>query len=280
MKAKSLFLAVAALALTLSWSCKKQESQVSLEEGTAPVMTASIADNGTIPLDYYAGSSPAITLNWSNPNYRFNTGVSSQGTSYRIEIDTFGANFTNPLRRTVTLTSDLSKTFTQSELNDLLYTGLKLKDSVQHTIEMRVVSYLGFNASELASNSKVFKVTPFDIPPKVAPPTTGRLWITGSATPGDWMGGGAAPLASQEFTRLSPTKYELTVRLNADQSFLFVPQYGDWGDKYGFARNGNENNVNGDDFKRGGNDIKAPAVTRNYKITVDFKLGTYTVTPA
>ncbi|RYY64886.1 MAG: hypothetical protein EOO12_08455 [Chitinophagaceae bacterium] len=279
MKLKSLYLAFAALVLGLT-ACKKQETQTVLEEGTAPALTASVANNAQIPLDYYVRGNNAITFNWTNPNYRFNTGASSQGVTYRMEIDTLGANFTNPRKRTVTVTNGVSKSFTQEEFNDLLYTGLQLKDSIEHTIQVRLTSYMGNNAAQLSSNTMTFKVTPYDIPPKVAPPTTGRLWITGSATPASWMGGGDAPVAAQEFTRLSPTKYELTVQLNGGQSFLLVPQYGDWSDKYGYTGGGNANNVNGDEFKRGGNDIKAPNDTRNYKITVDFKLGTYTVTPA
>ncbi|RYY38182.1 MAG: hypothetical protein EOO08_15610 [Chitinophagaceae bacterium] len=278
MKMKSVYGVLAALALLFT-SCKKEETASTLDEGTPPALTASVANNGQIPLDYYVRGNNAITLNWSNPNYKFNTGASTQTVSYRIEIDTLGANFTNPRKRTVNVNGDLSKSFTQEEFNDLLYTGLQLKDSMMHTIEVRITSFMGNNAAQLVSNTMTFKVRPYDIPPKVAPPTTGRLWITGAASPAGWMSGGDSPIAAQEFTRISPTKYELTVTLNGGQSYLLVPQYGDWSDKYGYTGGGNANNVNGDEFKRGGNDLKAPSDTRQYKIVVDFKLGTFTVTP-
>jgi starch-binding outer membrane protein SusE/F len=98
------------------------------------------------------------------------------------------------------------------------------------------------------------------------------------------MGGGDpeanAVTAGQKFTQVSPTKYVInSVQLNGGQSFLFVPAYGDWGNKFGYTGAGNANNVNGDTFKANGNDLKAPAATGNYKIEVDFQLGTYTVTP-
>ncbi|RYE01872.1 MAG: hypothetical protein EOP50_01260 [Sphingobacteriales bacterium] len=279
MKMKSLYGILAAFVLLLT-SCKKEETASTLEEGTAPALTASVANNAQIPLDYYVRGNNAITFNWSNPNYKFNTGASSQSVTYRIEIDTLGANFTNPKKRMVTVAGDLSKSFTQEEFNDLLYTGLQLKDSMMHTLEVRVISYMGNNAAQLASNTMTFKVVPYDIPPKVAPPSTGRLWITGAATAGNWMGGGDLPLASQEFTALSPTKYQITVALNGGQEYLLVPQYGDWNDKYGYTGGNGLNNPNSDEFKRGGNNLKAPAASGNYKIVVDFKLGIFTVTPA
>ena len=92
------------------------------------------------------------------------------------------------------------------------------------------------------------------------------------------MGGGDPELVSQRFTRINKTLYEITINLTADQSFLFVPQYGDWGAKYGYIGANNANNVNGDDFKRDGGDMKAPAISGSYKIQVDFQRGKYTVT--
>lgn len=279
MKMKSFYLAVAA-ALVLT-ACKKQETVTTLDNSMAPTLSASVAPNGQIPLDFYVASDNAVTFNWTNPNYQFSTGTSTQGVSYRIEVDTLGANFTNPRKASVNVVGSQSKTFTQAEFNDLLYTRLKLKDSMQHSIEVRVVSYLGFNGAEMPSKSIVYKVRPYDIPPKVTPPTTGELYITGSASPAGWMCGNPSACntpADQKFTRVSPTLYELTVHLNGGQSYLLVPKYNDWGDKYGWNGGNNLNNQNGDELSRGGGDIKAPDATGDYKISVDFKLGTFKVT--
>jgi hypothetical protein len=284
MKSKSFLVILSVALMGLLGSCKKQETQVTYDGGTAPTLASNRAVNSVIPMDYYAGTSNAISFSWSNPNYRFSSGTASQTISYKLEIDTLGANFTNPRKRSFTFTGDLSKSFTQAEFNDVLYTGLQLKDSIQHTIEVRVTSYLGAEAAKLSSNTMTFKVTPFDIPPKVAPPASGKLFITGSASPLSWMGGGDpesnAVTAGQKFTQISPTKYQInSIALNGGQSFLLVPVYGDWGDKYGFTGGNNGNNTSGDEFKRGGGDIMAPAASGNYKIVVDFKLGTFTVTP-
>jgi hypothetical protein len=93
------------------------------------------------------------------------------------------------------------------------------------------------------------------------------------------MAGGDPENLSQKFTRVSRTLYVLnSLALNGGQSYLFVPAYGDWGHKYGGLGANNANNVDGDDFKPEGGDLKAPAVSGNYKIEVDFQRGKFTLT--
>jgi hypothetical protein len=93
------------------------------------------------------------------------------------------------------------------------------------------------------------------------------------------MGGGDPELTTQKFTQVSSTLYVLSsIHLNGGGSYLFVPLYGDWNNKYGGVGANNTNNVNGDDFKPGGGDLLAPALTGDYKIEVDFQRGKFTVT--
>jgi hypothetical protein len=258
-------------------SCEKDENRNYLEGGKAPVLSAN--RSGTIPLTFATAGNEAITLNWTNPDYKFTTGVSSQDVNYIIEIDTVGANFTNPNRQTIAVSKELSRTFTQSQINDYLLNQLQLRPGKAHQIEIRVKSSLIANTAVLASNILKFTVTPYSIPPKIAPPASGKLYITGSATPGNWMGGGDPELVNQRFTKISDTEYVLnSIALNGGQSYLFVPVYGDWNNKYGYTGAGNANNEMGDDFKAGGNDIKAPAASGNYKIVVDFQRGKFTLT--
>jgi hypothetical protein len=259
-------------------SCEKDENRNYLENGTPPVLSAT--QTTSIPLSFATADNEAVTVSWTNPNYEFTTGTSSQDVSYVLEIDTVGAHFTNPKRQSVAISKDLSRTFKQSELNDILLNQLQLTVGRPHQIEMRVTSTLVAASAPLKSNTLKFTVTPYAIPPKVAPPASGKLFITGGATPASWQCGcGEAELASQRFTQVSPTLYVLpSITLKAGESYLFLPQYGSWNAKYGFTGSGNANNVDGDDFKDGGNDIKAPAVTGNYKIEVDFQRGKFTVT--
>jgi len=266
------------LLLFIFSSCEKDENKIYFEGGTPPVLSSNLA--ATIPLSFANADKEAIKLSWTNPDYKFTTGVSSQGVNYLIEIDTTGANFTNPKRRTLAIANSLNKTITQGELNDYLLNTLELKPSMSHNIELRVTSSLIGNSIPLPSNVLKFAVTPYSIPPKVAPPASGKLYITGGATPASWQCGcGEAELVSQKFMQMSPTLYVLpSINLKAGESFLFLPVYGSWSAKYGFTGSGNANNVDGDEFKAGGNDIKAPASTGNYKIEVNFQTGRYTLT--
>jgi hypothetical protein len=258
--------------------CKKDENKIFLEEGTAPVLSAN--KTGTIPLAFVNAGQEAIKLSWTNPDYKFTTGLSSQNVTYQIEIDTTGSNFTNPQRQTITVSNDLTKSFTQSEFNDFLFNQLKLKQGVPHNVEIRVKSFLGTNAAVLNSNVLKYVVTPYAIPPKVNPPSTGKLFITGSATPASWQCGcGEAELASQKFTQVSPTLYVLnSITLTGGGSYLLLPQYGSWSAKYGGTGGNNSNNVDGGDFKENGSDLLAPPTTGNYKIEVDFQSGKFKVT--
>ncbi len=266
-------------------SCKKEENKIFYEGGTAPVLQGTANSGGSvINMSFTTPNEVAFSLNWTNPEYRFTTGVSSQDVTYTIEMDTAGANFSNPKKASVVISRELSYSLTQSQLNDYLLNTMELAPGIPHNLEIRVKSTLINNSALLISNVISFTVTPYTIPPKVAPPVAGTLYITGSATPANWMGGGDPEVLAQKFNRVSETVYELTVNLNGGGSYLFVPRYGNWSavspdpEKYGFTGSNNENNVNGDDFKAFGGDIKAPPATGNYKIVVDFQRGKFTVT--
>ena len=258
-------------------ACKKDENQVFFEGGTAPVLTSSAS---TLNLSFAGSANQLVWLNWTNPNYTFNTGVSSQDVNYVVEIDVVGADFQSDNKQSVSVSRDLSIAFTVGQFNDYLLNQLLLTPGQSREIEIRVVASLGsLGAGRLESNALRYTVTPYAIPPKVDPPASGTLYITGSATPGNWMGGGDAELISQKFNRISNTVFELpSIELVGGGSYLFVPVYGNWSAKYGFTGAGNGNNVNGDDFKAEGGDILAPAASGTYKVTVDFQRGKFTVT--
>jgi starch-binding outer membrane protein SusE/F len=256
-------------------SCKKDEHKVYFEGGTAPTLSGTAT--GTIPLAFASKDQRAIKLSWTNPDYQFTTGISSHDVSYQIEIDTTGSNFTNKDRKIISLSSDLSIDITQNDFNDYLLNQLQLKPAMPHNMEIRLKSSLDNGSSPLYSNILRYTVTPYAIPPKVTPPASGKLYITGSATAGNWMSGGDPELVSQKFTQISSTLYEITVALIGGQSYTFVPVYGDWNNKYSIAVKNDPNEVNGGDFQVGGQDILAPAASGTYKITVDFQRGKFSV---
>ena len=273
MKNKSIILFTVSFLLVFVWACKKEISQIYYEGGTPPALTAS--RTGTIPLSFANKDQEAIKLSWTNPEYRFTTGVSSQNVNYQLELDTTGANFTNPSKKVITISSDLSIAFTQNDLNDYLLNQLQLKPGMPHNIEFRVKSAIG-SAVPLYSNVLKYTVTPYAIPPKVDPPASGKLFIVWSATAGGWTN--PVPVPAQQFTQVSSTIYEITVPLTGGGSYLFLPVNGSWDAKYGGIGSNNSNNPNTDDFKPQGGDLIAPSVSGNYKIQVDFQRGKFTLT--
>ena len=259
------------LAVVAMASCEKDENKVEYIGGTAPALSAS----STAPLVLTVANKdqPAVTFTWTNPNYQFNTGISSQDVTYTLQFDTTGSNFTYAKKGEKSISKDLSYTLTQKELNTILL-GMKMKDGVSHQIEIRVKSTLANSSVPLYSNVVKITITPYL---DVVYPVPAKLYITGSATPGNWMGGGDPELVSQRFTQIDASTFEINIVLSANNSFLFVPVYGDWNNKYGYTGANNTNNVNGDAFKPNGGDMKAPGTTRSYKVTVDFKTGAYSV---
>ncbi|MEP6748534.1 MAG: SusE domain-containing protein, partial [Bacteroidota bacterium] len=220
-------------------------------------------------------TSSALTLNWTNPNYQFTTGVSSQNVSYLIEIDTTGSNFTNPGRQSVSVTKDLGVTFTGSQLNNYLLNEL-LTPNVAHNIEIRVTASLTNSTAPLVSNIIKFTATPYAIPPAVPLPSTGNLYLVGSATAGGWTN--PVPVPGQQFTEVSPTLYTITVPLIGGQEYLLLPLNGDWTHKYAVPDKTSAGLNSGGDFGFDKSDnIPGPATSGTYKITVNFQTGKFSV---
>jgi uncharacterized lipoprotein YajG len=254
-------------------SCKKEENRITFEGGTNPVLTA----NSLTPRVLAIANRDVLSLklNWTNPDYRFTTGVSSQDVNYLLQIDLEGANFGGAKKYEKVIAKDLSASLTTGELNTALL-SMDLPENVAHKLEVRVIATLINGTVPLPSNVLKMTVTPYL---DVVYPVPANLYITGAATPGNWMGGGDPELASQKFTKISSSEFQInSLNMKAGQGFLFVPVYGNWSNKYGFTGAGLGNNPNGDNFKPEGSDIISPAVAGNYRINVSFKTGKFTFT--
>ena len=264
------------LLTALVWSCKKDEHKIYFEGGTAPVLSAS---STTIPLSYANAANNAVTFSWTNPDYKFTTGVSSQNVSYVLEIDTTGANFTNPNKKELAISQDLSQTITVANFNDYLLNQLVIKPGKTHNLDIRIKSTLTNSSVPEYSNVLQYTVTPYAIPPKVVPPASGNLWIVGSAVAGGWDNPIKAPYdVSQKFTRVSETLYELTIQLIAgsDSRYKLIQTQGNWDTQF-HALNGTV--FSGGDFEMKNSEpsFPGPASTGTFKITIDFQRGKYTV---
>jgi len=274
MKNISKFMFLFFLLTTLIWSCDKDENKIYFEGGTAPALTA---NKTALALTFATAADDAVTFSWNNPNYQFTTGVSSQNVSYVLEIDTTGANFTNPNKKALAISQDLNQTITVGTFNDYLLNQLVLKPAKPHNIEVRVKSTLGNGSVPLYSNVLKYTVTPYAIPPKVTPPATGNLWIIGNAVAGGWDNPIKAPYdVTQKFKRISETVYELTVSFIGGGGYKLIQTNGVWNTQY-HALDGTV--VSGGDFELKDSDpqFPAPAAAGTYKVTIDFQRGKYTV---
>ncbi|MEI8058550.1 MAG: SusE domain-containing protein, partial [Ferruginibacter sp.] len=241
------------------------------EGGTAPVLTASVATPMVLIIANAANQ--GLKFNWTNPNYQFASGPSSQDVTYTVQFDTTGSNFSNPKMGELSVPKELTTSLTVKELNTLLL-GMGLMENMLHNVEIRLKANITNSNVPLYSNVLKIAITPYL---DVVYPVPAKLYITGSASPASWMGSGDPENVAQRFTKVSSSRFEITVTLSANNSMLFVPVYGDWGNKYGFTGSNNSNNVTGDNFKPDGGDIQVPGTTKSYKVSVDFKTGKYTV---
>jgi hypothetical protein len=227
----------------------------------------------------------AIAFSWTNPNYQFSSGISSLNVNYSLEIDTVGSNFTNPNIVQIGIASNLGESFTVSDLNFQLFGNLRLQTGVPHNIAVRLESFLNEGSLPLYSNTLNYVVTPYAIPPTVNPPSSGTLYITGGATPDNWM------VTSQPATVTSPVNqqmsvvpgsngliYTITVAMIGGQQFLLVPVAGDWSNKYGTV-DGTGGTATGGSFAyNAANNFNGPANSGTYTVTFNFQTGQYTIT--
>jgi len=255
-------------------SCKKDENQDFFNGGTAPVMTSSA--NGPFVLDILHKNDQLLTLSWTNPDYQFTTGLSSQDVYYTIQIDSAGKNFSSSSIAEISVPKELSKTLTVGEFNAKLL-ALGLIENIAGTIELRVKSTLSNGSGALYSAPITLVVTPYL---DVLYPVPANLYITGSATPASWQCGCGEPeLLSQKFTKISSSSFKITIKLTSGNSYLFLPVYGSWAHKYAGPSPNNSNNPYGDNFQPDtGGDLGSPPTTGIYTIIVDFKTGKFSVT--
>ncbi len=255
------------------FSCKKEENKVVLESATAPALTVTPLSNA---LNIASKNLPALTFSWTNPNYTFNTGPSSQNVTYTLQVDSAGANFSSNKLKEVGFTNDLSSNLTVGQFNNLFAT---FQENIPHNFEFRIKASLGANGN-VPQYSNVIKmtVTPY-LDVAVPLPFTGDLYIIGNATPGGDATGwnNPVPSPSQKFTKTTSTTYEITINLFGGKEFLILPDNGSWSNKY--AVKASTATKDGGDFGYNlGDNFPGPSVTGLYKIVLNFKTGRYTVT--
>jgi hypothetical protein len=258
----------AGLAITLFTACDKVDSLPFYETATSTTLSASATTVAALPAD---SNKTAVTFMWSNPNFA----IDSSKAKYVLELDSTNRNFSKAISKSVT--GSLSTSFTGKELNAILLAyGFTI--GTAYDMDIRVTASYGNNNNMIKSNTIKAKMTPYKIPPKIALPTSGKLFIVGDGTQGGWNN--PVPTPSQEFARLDETTFAGVFKLNGGNQFLILPENGIWTNKYAVADN-NVGGINaGGDFGYNLNDnFRTPATTGFYKIVLDFQTGKFSITP-
>lgn len=264
-------------------SCKKDENKVYFLGGTNPVLSAS--STSALVLNSANKDNPAVTFSWTNPEYQFNTGISSQTVSYVLQVDTAGANFTNPKKQERAISADLSVTLTVKEMNTFL-TKMELQYNAPHNMEFRIKSTLANGSAVLYSNVIKITVTNY-LDFVVEPPGTlgalyldGSLWVVGDAVASGWSNPLPAPYdVTQRLSRVTPTDvlhYQGTITFNATGGYKLIQTQGVWSTQY-HALDGTAK-LSGD-FEKKDADPQFPSPgAGNYKVEINFQTGSYKLT--
>jgi starch-binding outer membrane protein SusE/F len=283
---KILYTAAAGLiALT---ACNKQQAIVTFEGGTAPVLTSTATDS--IPLSINDSTANAVTFNWTNPNYQYSDGISSMDVTYYLEFDTV-STFNSSILYTVGISSSLSQTFTVSQLNSIVVNNMGLATGNQHTLYVGIQSFIepftstSARVGVLNSAPLTFTVDPYSLPPAVTPPAASDtlVLVGGDVLLGAWSN--PVP-ASQAFTRMSATDFQLTIALsggdptntNGTDQYLILPVNGSWSNKYACASTSSQPFSGGTFGYNLSSNFPGPTAAGTYKFDLNFQTGILTVT--
>lgn len=248
-------------------ACSKVDDLPFYGRGTAPVLTASGTSIAPAPAD---SNNVALTLNWTAPNYA----TDSNNVKYTIEIDSTGKTFSKAHAKVVSGTT--SATYTAKELNDILL-AKGYAFGVPVSMDVRLTSSYANNNEPLASNILTLQMTPYKVPPKVALPASGRVFIVGDATDFGWTNDASPAFpAAREFTRLNETQWGGIFNMKGSGAYKLLQTQGDWSTQFhmvsGTALSGTFEQRDADPA------FSSPAEAGLYKIILDFQTGTYTVT--
>ncbi len=263
---KNIFKIFIAAAVVLFYTaCNKVDDLPAYGKGSAVVLSSSVSSIAAAPAD---SNNNVVTFSWTNPKYAQDSSLYK----FVVEIDSAGRNFAKEVTKTVT--GAFSASMTAKELNAILL-GFGFKFNIQYTIDVRVTSSYGNNNELYKSNTIQLQVTPYKIPPKIALPASGKLFIVGNATAGGWNN--PVPVPTQELARVDETTFMGVFDMSGGNQFLLLPVNGDWSHKY--AVGDNVPATGGNFYYDTTNNFTGPASGGTYLIVVDFQTGKYTLTP-
>jgi hypothetical protein len=249
-------------------ACTKEPPLFYYKAGVNPNLKIQSATLTPAPSD---SNNYVLKLNWTNPNHA--TALSN--VKFITQVAMAGTNFASPI------VSEVKGVFSdsmQAKVINSYVLGNGAAFGATVPLETRVISAYSNNNDMQYSNVVPFTFRAYKIPPKVALPVTGRLYLVGSATQGGW--GNPVPVPTQEFARLNETTFAGVFNLKGGEQYLALPLNGNWDNKFSVQNTNLAGLEKGGDFgfNLPGN-FPGPVADGFYKIIFDFQAGKFTVEP-
>jgi starch-binding outer membrane protein SusE/F len=249
-------------------ACEKVPDLPFHPDGIESVLSSSATTLAPLPAD---SNKTVLTLDWTSPEYA----TDSATVRFIVQIDSAGRNFSKATSKELIGSRTLS--LTAKELNTIML-NYGFQFNKPYNMDMRVISSYNNNNERRFSNTVKLNATPYKIPPKVALPTTGKLYLVGDATQGGWSN--PVPVPNQELTKIDETTYGGIFNLVGGKQYLVLPLNGNWDNKYAVANNTLPGLSGGGDFGFNLSDnFPGPAASGWYTLLLDFQTGKFTVTP-
>lgn len=253
---------------TMIAACTKEGPLPTYTTGNEPILEAMLTRSTPRPAD---SNKYVFQASWTNPKMA----TDWSNVKFITQIDVAGNNFRQPLESTVF--GGLADSMQAKTINKfLLDRGYPFDQPV--ALETRLVASYSNNNDMKYSNSVPLTFTVYKVPPKVALPSSGRLYLVGSATQGSWTN--PVPVPTQQFARIDETTWAGVFQLYGGAQYLVLPVNGSWDNKFSVADNSLAGLAEGGDFGFNLPDnFPGPAADGIYKITLDFQQGKFKVEP-
>lgn len=260
------FLFAAASVIMIYTSCDKVNDLPAYSNGTAVVLSSNVSTFAPVASD---SDKTVIFFEWTDPKYA----SAPASFKYILEIDSTGRNFAKEATKVVI--GSLGTSMLAKELNAILL-GFGFAFNTPYDVDVRLNASYGNNNEQIKSNTIKLRVTPYKIPPKIALPTTGKLFLVGDASQGGWNN--PVPVPTQQFSQIDETTWGGVFNLNGGKQYLVLPLNGDWGHKFAIA-DGTVPATGGDFGYDLSTNFNGPAIGGWYTIILNFQTGKFSVTP-
>lgn len=221
-----------------------------------------------------AGTRTAIRFNWDTLVYGVSTPV-----TFTLQMDSVNGNFSEPIVDVIP-SSTYQIGFTDSVMNSRAM-KLNLVPDVPGNIKVRLKANLAYNNLPVYSTVQTITIKPYNDGLMYRMPSS--LYIQGDAVASN----GSYPLPeAQKMEKIDNHRFALILTLAGGKHFLFTSSADALSDPV-FKAVSSAEPLTGGNFipsgsattpPNGGSDITTAAATGIYKVIVDFKTGTYSVT--